>query len=147
MAIFSIGTCFYFPYPIESICIALQLLSEVTINPCHFRGSLMIQTHQFTIGWRIYKSRRKLNRVSQNLLENRTGLNAQQLFASNSAFAAITDEVIFFSGWDFGVGGNAVPMPFSVYMDVEPKIGGFYPQNGWWKSINGKILLKWMIWG
>ena len=30
-------------------------------------------------------------------------------------------------------------------MDVEPKIGGFYPQNGWF--ISWKTLLKWMIWG
>lgn len=120
----------------------------------------MIQTHQFTIGWRIYKSRRKLNRVSQNLQQNRTGLNAQQLFASNSAFAAITDEVIFFFRMDIsGVGGNAVPMPFSVYMDVsskkrgktpkwpifsvfflyedvEPKIGVYtIPQNGWFEKL------------
>ena len=32
-----------------------------------------------------------------------------------------------------------------IYMGVEPKIGGFYPQNGWY--ISWKTLLKWMIWG
>ena len=31
------------------------------------------------------------------------------------------------------------------HMGVEPKIGWFYPQNGWWKSWTP--LLKWMIWG
>ena len=30
-------------------------------------------------------------------------------------------------------------------MGVEPKIGGFYPQNGWF--ISWKTLLKLMIWG
>ena len=29
-------------------------------------------------------------------------------------------------------------------MGVEPKIGGFYPQNGWFFS--WKTLLKWTIW-
>ena len=24
-------------------------------------------------------------------------------------------------------------MSLKVYLGVEPKIGGFYPQNGWWK--------------
>ena len=32
-----------------------------------------------------------------------------------------------------------------VNIGVEPKIGGFYPPNGWWKK--WKTLLKWMIWG
>ena len=34
---------------------------------------------------------------------------------------------------------------YIVYMDVEPKIGGFYPPNGWF--ISWKTVLKWMIWG
>lgn len=54
--VFSIGTCFFSPY-IHRTYVVLPSptpWNEVTINPCHFRGSLMIQTHQFTIGWRIY---------------------------------------------------------------------------------------------
>ena len=33
-----------------------------------------------------------------------------------------------------------------LHVGVEPKIGGFYPQNGWWKSWK-TLLNKWMIWG
>ena len=64
----------------------------------------------------------ELNRVS-----HRTGLNAQQLFASNSAFAAITDEVYFFSGWGWISGGGVDEVPhFVLYFffnmeDVEPQ--------------------------
>ena len=41
--------------------------------------------------------------------------------------------------------GNSTWQPWS-FLGVEPqKIGGFYPQNGWWKS--WKTLWKFMIWG
>ena len=38
-------------------------------------------------------------------------------------------------------GGVGIEVIRGFYMGVEPKIGGFYPQNGWWKS--WKTLLKW----
>ena len=34
---------------------------------------------------------------------------------------------------------------FFCYLGVEPKIGGFYPQNGWF--IRKNPMNKWMIWG
>ena len=41
--------------------------------------------------------------------------------------------------------GGSLGRSLGKYMGVEPKIGGFYPQNGWFCS--WKPLWKWMIWG
>ncbi len=45
-----------------------------------------------------------------------------------------------------GCGALKFTVEIDRYMDVEPKIGGFYPQNGCF-FFHGKTLLKWMIWG
>lgn len=54
------------------------------------------------------------------------------------------------TGWEtMGSGVPQVPKNSRGYIWMFPKIGGKHPQNGWFIMFiyNGKLSLKWMIWG